>query len=134
LVELGVDASVNAPSYFLCPITQDIFIEPVVAEDGHTYERDAIKKWLDNHNTSPLTNKMLYSKRLIPNHNLHAQMIEYAENMLNTHKKQQQQQPLELSQYIVNTDKNDEPAKDSDYDNYLNLSPQRTMDYEVDAK
>ena len=111
-------------------VNKDIFIEPVVAEDGHTYERDAIKKWLENHNTSPLTNKMLYSKRLIPNHNLHAQMIEYAENLLNVHKKQQQQQPLELSQHVVNNNNNNGEenfgTSASDYD--LDHAPQSPME------
>jgi len=54
----------------------------VFAEDGHTYEREAIKRWLETHNTSPLTNKVLYSKRLVPNHNLRSQLIEFAEALL----------------------------------------------------
>lgn len=82
LDELDVDPGMDAPSYYLCPIMQDFFVDPVVAEDGHSYERSAIKTWLEKHNTSPLTNKMMYSKRLIPNHNLHAQLMEYAENLL----------------------------------------------------
>ena len=34
-------------------------IEPIVLSDGHTYEKDAIKEWLRNHNTSPKTNMPL---------------------------------------------------------------------------
>ena len=64
---------------------QDIFLYPVVAEDGHTYERFAIKKWLENPNTSPLTNKKLYSKRLIPNHNLNTQMLDFIEKLIEQH-------------------------------------------------
>ena len=30
----------------LCPILHAPFREPVVAEDGHTYERSAIEAWL----------------------------------------------------------------------------------------
>lgn len=81
LREKGLDPATTAPSFFLCPITQDIFLEPVFAEDGHTYEKDAIKKWFETHNTSPLTNKKLYSTRIIPNHNLNAQIIDYIENL-----------------------------------------------------
>lgn len=30
---------------FLCPITFELMIDPVIASDGHTYERSAIEKW-----------------------------------------------------------------------------------------
>ena len=35
---------------------------------GHTYERAAITKWIESHGSSPMTNKPLPSKQLIPNH------------------------------------------------------------------
>ena len=31
---------------FLCPITYELLREPMVASDGHTYEKMAIEKWL----------------------------------------------------------------------------------------
>merc|ERR1711957_1147646 len=52
---------------FVCPITKEAMSEPFVAEDGHTYERLAIKQWLQTHNTSPLTNAILPTKSLRPN-------------------------------------------------------------------
>lgn len=33
------------PAMFVCPITQDLMDDPVVAADGYTYERDAIQEW-----------------------------------------------------------------------------------------
>ena len=30
---------------FMCPITQDVFVNPVVASDGYTYSKYALKKW-----------------------------------------------------------------------------------------
>lgn len=39
-----------------CPITGEIFADPVQAEDGHTYEKEAIIKWFKGKSTSPLTN------------------------------------------------------------------------------
>lgn len=75
----GVDPVALAPSYALCPITQDLMRDPVVAEDGHSYEREAIKRWFLSHNTSPLTNKALYSKRVVANHNLRAHVIHFCE-------------------------------------------------------
>ena len=39
---------------FICPITYELMREPMVASDGHTYERNAIEKWLKCNKTSPL--------------------------------------------------------------------------------
>lgn len=49
---------------FICPITQDYFVDPVLASDGHFYNRADIKKWLDDNNTSPMTNEPLKNKTL----------------------------------------------------------------------
>jgi hypothetical protein len=57
------------PEGFKCPITKTIMEDPVVADDGHTYERVAIEAWLKTRETSPLTN-LTVSQRLIPNGNL----------------------------------------------------------------
>ena len=51
----------------ICPITLDLMKDPVVAADGRSYEREAISKWLENHNTSPCTNQQLPQKHFIPN-------------------------------------------------------------------
>jgi len=31
---------------FLCPITVNLLRDPVVAADGHTYERQALEMWI----------------------------------------------------------------------------------------
>jgi U-box domain len=41
--------------------------DPVVAADGFTYEKAAIRSWLKNHSTSPMTNMRLRHKELVPN-------------------------------------------------------------------
>ena len=38
---------------FYCPLTNVIMFDPVIAEDGLTYERSAIEHYLEVHNTSP---------------------------------------------------------------------------------
>ncbi|CAJ1933115.1 unnamed protein product [Sphenostylis stenocarpa] len=59
------------PSFFLCPIFQEIMHDPQVASDGFTYERKAISEWLENgHETSPMTNLKLSHPHLTPNHAL----------------------------------------------------------------
>lgn len=51
----------------LCPVTKKIFIDPVLAADGETYEREAIEAWLETHDVSPATQEALAHKQLIPN-------------------------------------------------------------------
>jgi len=55
-----------------CPITYEKMKDPVIAADGHTYERLAIEIWLKKHDTSPLTNLRLPHKHLVPNYALKA--------------------------------------------------------------
>jgi hypothetical protein len=57
----------NVPDEFLCPITRSVMIDPVVTMDGHTYDREAIARWLHDSDRSPMTNRPLSSKQLIPN-------------------------------------------------------------------
>ncbi|KAL5581011.1 hypothetical protein UlMin_013453 [Ulmus minor] len=57
------------PSFFLCPILQEIMHDPQVAADGFTYEGEAMRGWLENgKETSPMTNLKLSHLHLTPNH------------------------------------------------------------------
>ena len=47
--------------------------DPVVAADGHTYERNAIIRWLCQSDKSPLTGKPLLHKELVTNYSLISQ-------------------------------------------------------------
>ena len=49
----------------VCPITQELPIEPVMAEDGKIYEKKAILEWLSRDATSPVTRARMGS-RLLP--------------------------------------------------------------------
>lgn len=51
-----------------CPILKDMMIDPVVAEDGFTYERGAIQDWLSQkpNQISPMTGLPI-GKKVIPN-------------------------------------------------------------------
>lgn len=51
----------------ICPITHDTIHDPVVLEDGYTYERSEIEKWLAKSNISPMTGNNLKDKTLKPN-------------------------------------------------------------------
>jgi hypothetical protein len=52
------------PSQLRCPITLNLMIDPVVAHDGITYEREALESWLKKENTSPLSGAVLDSKSI----------------------------------------------------------------------
>ena len=60
-----------------CPITNDIMYDPVIASDGHTYERKAIEKWLEEHKTSPITRQNISSYNLISNRAVKLLIDEY---------------------------------------------------------
>ncbi|KAL5707675.1 hypothetical protein ACHQM5_018547 [Ranunculus cassubicifolius] len=52
----------NVPKDFMCPLTGELFDDPVTLETGQTYERMAIKEWFDNgKGTCPITGKSLES-------------------------------------------------------------------------
>ncbi len=42
-------------------------VEPVIAADGHTYEKAAIETWLQQHSVSPVTGDFLAHTRIVPN-------------------------------------------------------------------
>ncbi len=52
-------SSAKSNDDLICPITLQIFRDPVIAGDGHTYERAAIVRWILEHGTSPLTRQPL---------------------------------------------------------------------------
>ena len=51
--------------------------DPVIAADGHTYERQAIEHWFFNHSISPSTGKELQHRIVIPNHKIRQIIEEY---------------------------------------------------------
>ena len=65
-LEVSIKMS-TIPNEFLCPITLSVMRYPVLAADGHTYEREAIEHWFSNSNLSPKTGLRLTSTNLIEN-------------------------------------------------------------------
>lgn len=66
----------DEPEEWVCPITLTRIVEPVVLQDGHSYEREAAERWIsrcqDHHVpvTSPATGALLDSANIYPNHAL----------------------------------------------------------------
>mmetsp|Transcript_20588 Transcript_20588/g.45090 ORF Transcript_20588/g.45090 Transcript_20588/m.45090 type:complete len:291 (+) Transcript_20588:1771-2643(+) len=73
------DVRVNAiKDLVCCPISHETMTDPVVAADGHTYERKAIEDWFQKQDStesfrqykmtlSPMTNEPLIHRMLVPN-------------------------------------------------------------------
>ncbi|KOM37110.1 hypothetical protein LR48_Vigan03g049100 [Vigna angularis] len=69
------------PSYFICPIFQEVMRDPHVAADGFTYEAEAIRGWLDGGNdNSPMTNGKLAHHNLVPNRALRSAIHDWLQN------------------------------------------------------
>jgi Mg-chelatase subunit ChlD len=63
-----MSATTIMSEHFICPITQEVMIDPVIGSDGITYERSAITAWFSAGNsTSPLTRQPMLSQSLVPN-------------------------------------------------------------------
>jgi hypothetical protein len=51
----------------LCCITFETMTDPVIDNDGNTYERSAIQEWLKNNGTSPITRRRMNPSELRSN-------------------------------------------------------------------
>ncbi|WOL00252.1 U-box domain-containing protein 35-like [Canna indica] len=67
LVQRGLPV---VPSHFICPLLKIVMDDPCIASDGYTYNRNAIRTWLERNDKSPMTNSLLPNKDLIPNNSL----------------------------------------------------------------
>jgi hypothetical protein len=76
----AVKSNMRIPQSFYCPITMELMKDPVMASDGHVYERSAIEEWFRHRNTSPLTNLRIADKKLISCHAIRSAIDE-----LNSH-------------------------------------------------
>ena len=65
------------PEKYLCSITGQIMIDPVMAADGYTYEREAIAKWLQAKDISPKTGAKLDDKKLTANFDKRSDILEF---------------------------------------------------------
>ena len=73
----ATDFDEEPPFEFLCPITNQMMSDPVTADDGNTYERNAIRSWLRHNPTSPMTGNPLVDETLKVNHELKAKIEDF---------------------------------------------------------
>jgi len=69
--------AVDDDNKFICPITAARMRYPCVDAEGHSYECSAIIEWLREHDTSPMTNIRLPSRRLARNRALRSEIQEW---------------------------------------------------------
>ncbi|GMY09244.1 U-box domain-containing protein 33-like isoform X4 [Fagus crenata] len=78
LLQLSSKEHSEPPSYFLCPISQDIMQDPHVAADGFPCEAKILRDCFDNgHDTSPMTTLNLEQCNLVANHALRSTIQEW---------------------------------------------------------
>ncbi|EGZ21055.1 hypothetical protein PHYSODRAFT_494414 [Phytophthora sojae] len=58
------------PEQLICPITGCPMLDPVVAADGHSYEREAILQWFKSSDISPMTGMHMPTTQVFPNFTL----------------------------------------------------------------
>ena len=67
----------TAPDALCCPISMEIMRDPVIAADGHTYERVEIESWFANNRTSPTVWKSTSASGAPAVRNRHRHAIEH---------------------------------------------------------
>lgn len=77
---LDVKTDVSIPSYFICPLSLELMLDPVIVASGQTYERPSIQKWLDHGLTvCPKTRQRLTHTSLITNYTVKAMIANWCE-------------------------------------------------------
>ena len=74
VTEAAIEYGINIPSEFICPITLEVMISPIMSIYGHNYEKDAILKWVGYNGRCPLTRNDIRLRDLIPNRILEKQI------------------------------------------------------------
>lgn len=60
----------SVPEKYLCPLTLEIMVHPLMTKAGHSFERSAIFEWLRVNDVNPLTREPLSPRDLVLNHAL----------------------------------------------------------------
>lgn len=86
---------------FICPITHELMVDPVIDPDGNSYERHAIEDWLRKNSTSPITRTTLSLWDLRPNRALKTTIDQYRHSIESTKQPNStvvvEQKPYELT-------------------------------------
>lgn len=91
------------PVDLCCPISLQLMEEPVIAEDGYTYERSSIQHSLEVKQESPLTKQPIQSLALFPNRDKKSAVVVYKEAVV--------QRVISIKHRLLSSTSNDEALK-----------------------
>jgi len=66
-IQFGASVMATPPSCYICPISLDLMMDPVITPHGVSYERHVIEQWLSEHECDPFTHGAMHKMQLIPN-------------------------------------------------------------------
>ncbi|KAM7253955.1 hypothetical protein ACFE04_031637 [Oxalis oulophora] len=76
----GVTGGLLIPSYFRCPLSLKLMVDPVIVASGQTFERTSIQKWIDHGLTvCPKTRQTLMHTNVITNYTVKAMIANWCE-------------------------------------------------------
>ena len=89
------------PEEFLCPITYELMDDPVICEDGYTYNRSSVNKLRNNR--SPFTREIINISRAVPNRILKNIIEKYKTDNNINEKDNNKLNAFEIIKYIVHS-------------------------------
>lgn len=106
---LGVSFS-SIPEKFLCAKTQQLMTDPVIAADGHTYERDFIERWVEPHGGAQIPSPVEEGEPLRhflvkPNEKLREEMCAYFQAAIANAKFEKHSPPTASAASIIASNK-----------------------------
>ena len=91
----------NLIKYLTCPLTKNIFIDPVTTLDGHTFERDEILKEINSKGQNPLTGMKLTTNEIKEN-----KLVAKISNVFRTNKDFKFDTLIEIRKLLINPNTN----------------------------
>ena len=74
---ISLDLYDDIPQEFICPISMEIMTDPVICQDGYTYEKLSIMKFQKS--ISPITRETIDKSKIIPNRALKETITKFIE-------------------------------------------------------
>ncbi|CAF1970373.1 U-box domain-containing protein 17-like [Brassica napus] len=69
---------ITVPKDFVCAISLELMLDPVIISTGQTYDRSSIARWIEEgHCTCPKTGQMLTDSRIVPNRALKNLIVQW---------------------------------------------------------
>lgn len=69
--------NLEIPDEYICPLTLELMLDPVMSKYGNSYERSAILQWVARRNSCPLTRRPLHLSDIVTNHHLRSQIRKF---------------------------------------------------------